>query len=254
MTTISDMHGKAAIVTGASSGLGRAAALKLAAAGCDLFLTGMNEEGLNETVKLAEQNNVRAKAHVADLTNADAIAALVEAAVSSLGRLDALCNVAGIIYVANTPEMPIEQWNKIFATNVTAPFLLSQAAIPHLLETNGAIVNVASASAFVGQAYGAAYSASKAALVAMTKSMAIEFSKQSIRINAVAPGGMSTNIARNYRPPEGVDYDLMKRFSGPRGGMVEVDDVATMIALLASDGGRGFNGACINIDAGVTAG
>jgi NAD(P)-dependent dehydrogenase (short-subunit alcohol dehydrogenase family) len=88
----------------------------------------------------------------------------------------------------------------------------------------------------------------------MTKSMAIEFSKQSIRFNTVAPGGMSTNIGRNYRPPEGVDYDLMKRFSGPRGGMVEVDDVATMIALLASDGGRGFNGACINIDAGVTAG
>lgn len=254
MILISDMHGKAAVITGASSGLGRATAVKLAAAGCDLFLLGTNADGLAETAQLIEGSGVRVKTHVADLSEAATCAPAIEGAIGFLGRLDALCNVAGIIYVANTPEMPTEQWNRILATNLTAPFLLSQAAIPHLLETNGAIVNVASASAFVGQAYGAAYSASKAGLVALTKSMAIEFSKKSIRINAVAPGGMMTNIARNYRPPEGCDYDLMKRFSGPRGGMVEVDDVATMIAHLASDGSRGFNGACINIDAGVTAG
>jgi NAD(P)-dependent dehydrogenase (short-subunit alcohol dehydrogenase family) len=192
--------------------------------------------------------------HVADLTDRAACSIAVEAAVKRFGRLDALCNVAGIIFVDNSHDMPLDQWDAIFATNLTAPFLLSQAAIPHLLATNGAIVNVASAAAFTGQAYGAAYSASKAGLVAMTRSMAMEYAKQSIRINAVAPGGMMTNAAKNFRPPEGCDFDLMKRFTGPRGGMVEVTDVAAMVLLLASDAGRSFHGACINIDAGVTAG
>ncbi|MET0241473.1 MAG: SDR family oxidoreductase [Sphingobium sp.] len=240
------------MVTGASSGLGRATALLLAEAGAQLFLVGRAAEGLAETAALLGDSAVAT--HVADLSDPSASAAVVAAAVERFGEIHALCNVAGIIYVANSHDMPLDQWDAIIATNLTAPFLLSQAAIPHLLKTGGAIVNVASAAAFTGQAYGAAYSASKAGLVGMTKAMAMEYAKQPIRINAVAPGGMVTNVARNFRPPEGVDFDLMKRFTGPRGGMVEVADVAAMIVLLASDAGRGFHGACINIDAGVTAG
>jgi len=131
--------------------------------------------------------------------------------------------------------------------------VLSQAAIPHLLETGGAIVNVASSASFIGEAYAAAYCASKWGIIGMTKAMAMEFQKKPIRINAVAPGGMVTNIAANFVPPEGCDFDLIKRFSGMR-GTVEVEDVANMIVLLASDAGRGFHGACINIDKGITAG
>ncbi|MFD2432050.1 SDR family NAD(P)-dependent oxidoreductase [Sphingobium scionense] len=108
-------------------------------------------------------------------------------------------------------------------------------------------------TAFIGEAYAAAYCASKAGLLNLTKAMAMEFQKQPIRINAVAPGGMITNIATNFRPPEGCDFELLKRFSGMR-GTVEVDDVADMVALLASPAGRGFHGNCISIDAGITAG
>ncbi|MCE7798069.1 SDR family oxidoreductase [Sphingobium sufflavum] len=252
MEDISALNGKVALVTGATSGLGRASALALAAAGAKLFLVGRNADGLAETAKLLPGKDVAT--HVADLTDPAACSAIVPAAVDHFGQLDALCNVAGIIFVANSPDMPINQWDRIIATNLTAPFLLSRAAIPHLLKTGGAIINIASAAAFTGQAYGAAYSASKAGLVGMTKSMAMEFAKQPIRINAIAPGGMMTNVAKNFRPPEGCDFDLMKRFTGPRGGMVEVSDVADLVVYLASDAGRGFHGACLNIDAGVTAG
>jgi NAD(P)-dependent dehydrogenase (short-subunit alcohol dehydrogenase family) len=137
--------------------------------------------------------------------------------------------------------------------NLGAAFHLSKAAIPHLLAADGAIVNVASSAAFIGEAYAAAYCASKAGLVAMTKAMAMEYMRKPIRINAVAPGGMATNIAANLRLPEGADGELIKRFSGMR-GLVEVDDVAEMIAHLASDAGRAFHGACVTMDRGIIAG
>ena len=247
-----DMTGKVALVTGAASGLGRATALKLAEAGASLCIVDINADALAETAGLIG-DAVAVLVHAADLSDSAASPAAVTATVARFGRLDALCNVAGLIYFANSPEMPLEQYRRTMAVNLDAPFLLSQAAIPHLLETGGAIVNVVSSAAFIGEAYAAAYCASKWGLLGMTKAMAMEYSKQSIRINAVAPGGMVTNIALNFCPPEGADFDLIKRFSGLR-GTVEVDDVAEQILLLASPAGRGFHGACINIDAGITAG
>jgi NAD(P)-dependent dehydrogenase (short-subunit alcohol dehydrogenase family) len=115
------------------------------------------------------------------------------------------------------------------------------------------VVNVTSSAAFVGEAYAAAYCATKAGLTHMTKALAMEYVHKPIRFNAVAPGGMATNIGNTIRMPEGADLSLVKRYSGMR-GLVEVDDVADMIAFLASDAGRGYHGACINIDRGVTAG
>lgn len=253
MTIATDMTGKTALVTGAASGLGRATACKLAQAGANLCLVDLNEAGLAETAALLTDDGVEVLVHPADLSQPAACAEAVAAAIARFGRLDALCNVAGLIYLANTPQMPLDQFQRTLDVNLAAPFLLSQAAIPHLLESNGAIVNVASSAAFIGEAYAAAYCASKWGLVGMTKAMAMEFVKQPIRINAVAPGGMITNIATNFRPPENCDFELIKRFSGLR-GTVEVDDVADMILLLASDAGRGFHGACVNLDAGMTAG
>jgi len=246
-----NLAGKVALVTGAASGLGRATALKLAAEGARLWLVDLDAAGLAETVGLLGSAEVRSEA--ADLSDPAACQAAVAGAVEAFGRLDALCNVAGLIYLANTPEMPRERYERTIDVNLNAPFFLSQAAIPHLLETHGAIVNVASCASYIGEAYAAAYCASKWGLVGMTKAMAMEFQKKPIRINAVAPGGMMTNIAANYVPPEGCDIDLLKRFSGMR-GLVEVQDVADMIVLLASDAGRSFHGACLSIDAGITAG
>lgn len=247
------MKNEAALVTGAASGLGRAVALKLAGAGANLTLVDVNPAGLEETASLLAKSGVEVLLHPADLSDPAACTGAIEAAVARFGRLDALCNVAGLIYFANTPQMPLEQYQRTLAVNLSAPFHLSQAAIPHLLEANGAIVNVVSSAAFIGEAYAAAYCASKWGLLGLTKSLAMEYAKQTIRINAVAPGGMVTNIAANMTFPEDCDFELIKRFSGMR-GTVEVDDVADMVLMLASDAGRGFHGACINIDAGITAG
>lgn len=253
MSITIDLKGKAALVTGAASGLGRATAIKLAEAGANLCLVDRNEEGLRETEGLIRESGVDLILHPADLSDADQCKPAVAAAVQRFGRLDALCNIAGIIKFANSSEMPCEDWDRTIAINLSAPFLLSQAAIPHLLETSGAIVNCSSTAAFVGEAYAAAYCASKAGLLQMTKAMAMEYSRKPIRINAVAPGGMITNIANDMQMPQDVEYDLIQRFSGLR-GTVEVDDVADVICMLASDAGRGFHGSCVTIDAGITAG
>jgi NAD(P)-dependent dehydrogenase (short-subunit alcohol dehydrogenase family) len=245
-----DMTGKAALVTGAASGLGRATAIKLAEAGARVCIVDVNAAGLEETAALMAGETL---VHAADLSDPEACRAVVEAALARFGRLDALCNIAGIIKFANSHEMARTDWDRTIAINLSAPFFLSQAAIPHLLEANGAIVNCASSAAFVGEAYVAAYCASKAGLVQMTKAMAMEYARKSIRINAVAPGGMITGIANGMTMPEGVEYDLIQRYSGLR-GTVEVVDVADLIAMLASPAGRSYHGACISIDAGITAG
>jgi NAD(P)-dependent dehydrogenase (short-subunit alcohol dehydrogenase family) len=251
MTLPIDMTGKVAIVTGAASGLGRATARKLAEAGADLCIVDVNAERLAETAGML--GNAAVLEHQADLADPDACTATVVAAVARFGRLDALCNIAGIIRMAHTAEMPREHYLQTIAINLNAPWFLSQAAIPHLLETNGAIVNCASSAALIGEAYAAAYCASKAGLMNMTKAMAMEFSRKPIRINAVAPGGMITNISDGMTFPAEAEMDLVARYSGLR-GQVEVDDVADLITMLASPAGRSYHGACISIDAGITAG
>jgi NAD(P)-dependent dehydrogenase (short-subunit alcohol dehydrogenase family) len=253
MPIVGNMDGKAALVTGAASGLGRAAALALARAGADVCLVDVNERGLLDTANEMRALGRTALVHATDLSRQPNCHAAVDAAIQFFGRLDALCNVAGIIIMCNAPEMSPADWERTLAVNLSAPFYLCQAAIPHLLKVSGAIVNITSTAAFVGEAYAAAYCASKAGLNHMTKALAMEYTHKPIRINAVAPGGMATNIAADLKMPPDADYALIKRYSGLR-GLVEVDDVAEMIAFLASDAARGYHGACISIDRGITAG
>jgi len=254
MNNVSDMQGKAALVTGAASGLGRATALMLAKAGADVCIVDVNAQGLEDTAQAVAALGVQCLAQPADLSVADNARVVVDAAVQRFGKLNALCNVAGVIYFNHSTAMPQADWDKTIAVNLSAPFFLSQAAIPHLLEQDGAIVNVSSSATHIGEAYAAAYCASKAGLTHLTKAMAMEYMHQPIRINAVAPGGMITNIVASMRNlPQDLDFTLMARFK-PLRGVVEVDDVAQLIAFLASDAARGYHGACIAIDKGITAG
>ncbi|MCX7863633.1 MAG: SDR family oxidoreductase [Novosphingobium sp.] len=251
MSLIPDMKGRVAVVTGAASGLGRATALRLAEAGAQLCLVDIHEERLKETGSMISGSEVML--HVANLGDADACAPVIDAALARFGRLDALCNVAGIIRMTHFTDMRRQDYDLTIAVNLTAPLLLCQAAIPHLLETEGAIVNTVSTAAFIGEAYAAAYCASKAGLLAATKALAMEYVRKPIRINAVAPGGMMTNISEGMGFPENAEMDLIARYSGLR-GLVEVEDVADIIALLASPQGRGFHGTCVTRDAGIAAG
>lgn len=247
------MRGKAALVTGAAGGLGRETALSLARAGAHVMLADVNRAGLDETAGLLAPLGVEVRCCATDLTQADNCRAAVAAAVEAFGRLDALCNVAGIIVFAHSGDMAQADWERTIAINLNAPFYLAQAAIPYLLQAKGAIVNVTSSAAFIGEAYLAAYCASKGGLTQLTKSLAMEYMHTSLRVNAVAPGGMMTPMGHTIRMPEGVDQSLIGRYR-PQRGQVAVEDVADVIAFLCSDAARGYHGASIVLDNGQIAG
>ena len=254
MNKVSDMNGKVALVTGAASGLGRETAVRLAEAGASLGLVDVNQNGLNDTAEMIKALGVKCEVIATDLSKVENCHSSVTRVVETFGRLDALCNVAGLIFFNHSTDMPQQDWDKTLAVNLSAPFFLSQAAIPHLIEAEGAIVNVTSSASFIGEAYAAAYCATKAGLTHLTKAMAMEYINKPIRINAVAPGGMMTNIVASMaNMPKDLDRSLIDRFV-PLRGMVEVADVADTIAFLASDAARGYHGACITIDKGITAG
>jgi len=253
MNQASDMTNKVALVTGSASGLGLAVAKKLAQAGANLFLVDIDEAGLEKAVASIQELGVKATAYPADLSNADTCVAAIEAAVSAYERLDALCNVAGVMLPSHTVDMKRSAFQKTLAVNLEAPFYLIQAAIPHLLESHGAVVNVASAVGISAQAYNAAYCATKAGLIQMTKSLAMEFISTPLRINAVAPGGMMTPLAMGMMNVAEPDPALMARTS-PMRGLVEIDEVATMVAYLCSDAASGYHGSCVVIDKGMCAG
>ena len=253
MPTPGDMKGKSALVTGAAAGLGRATALRLARAGADICLVDVDAQGLDAAANEVRALGAKAIAVALDLGVADNCRSAVAAALQAFRRLDALCNVAAVFIPCHTTEMSAAAWDKTLAVNLSAPFHLIQAAIPHLLETHGAVVNVTSCAAHVGQAYTAAYCATKAGLSHMTKSLAMEYMNKSVRFNAVAPGGMMTALAAGFRNLQDADPALIKRYS-PLRGMVEIEEVAEMVAFLASDAASGYHGACINIDNGITAG
>ncbi|MET0293977.1 MAG: SDR family oxidoreductase [Luteibacter sp.] len=251
MSIAFDMTGKAALVTGAASGLGRATAIALADAGADVCLVDLNAAGLEET---AGSIATRAHVHATDLGKPDACKAAVAAAVNAFGRLDALCNVAGVLKFANAHEMSVEDWNLIVGVNLSAPFFLCQAAIPHLLASgDGAIVNVSSLAAHIGEAYAVAYCASKGGVSQMTKALAVEYMNRPLRINAISPGGMNTPMGASFAPPPGADLSLLANLRPPR-GMIELADMANMIAYLASPASSGFHGADLQMDKGMTAG
>lgn len=253
MIAPSDMTGKVALVTGAAAGLGKATALKLATAGAAICLVDIDEAGLQETAKEITAKGGEALVHPTDLGDGDNCRAAVATTVGKFGRLDALCNVAAVFLPGRTGDMTDEMIDKTLAVNLGAPLKLIQAAIPHLLEHGGAVVNVTSCAAFQGQAYLAAYSATKAGLTHMTKSLAMEYMHEPIRFNAVAPGGMMTSLAMGFQNIREPDPSLLGRIS-PLRGMVEIDEVADMVAYLATDAASGYHGACINIDNGVAAG
>lgn len=248
----SSMAGKVALLTGAAAGLGRATALKLAQAGADLAIVDVAKDGLNETAAAITALGRKAFVLELDLTDRGNCAAAVTKSVAEFGRLDALCNVAGVMKPGATTEFTDQAWDLTMRVNLEAPFFLIREALPHLLEAQGAIVNVTSCAAFQGQAYFAAYCATKAALTHMTKALAMEYIKSPIRINAVAPGGMMTGLVHGMSALASGDRELIDRLGSLR-GMCEVDDVADCVAFLASPAARGYHGACINIDAGITA-
>ncbi|MEM9177542.1 MAG: SDR family oxidoreductase [Myxococcota bacterium] len=250
---MSAFEGKVAVVTGAASGLGRATALGYAREGADLMLLDIDEAGLEATAEAVRDLGARSSTERCDISDAASCRGAIASCVSDLGGVDVLANVAGVVGFHHAREVTPEQWNRYLGINLNGPFFLYQAAIETLLERRGNLVNVASSAAFVGEAYLVPYATSKAGLVHMTRSLAMEHMHDEVRINAIAPGGMTTPMGATVSIPEGVRGELIGRYTGLRAPS-DPEEVADLILYVTSDRARSIHGACLAIDGGIAAG
>lgn len=245
--------GRPAIVTGAASGIGRATALRLAADGAQVGCLDQ-ADAVEETVALIREAGGTATAASVDVRQEDSVAAAVAAVEKELGPTRILANVAGVLRFAHTHEMEVSEWDLLIDVNLKGPFLMARATIPSMLANGGGVItNVASSAGMFGQAFMAHYCASKGGLVLMTKSLAWEYLKCDIRVNAISPSGVSTPMTGHVDFPEGVDFGLIAKTMAVDNKMLSPDDPAALIAFLSSDEASGINGAVIPIDHAVTA-
>jgi NAD(P)-dependent dehydrogenase (short-subunit alcohol dehydrogenase family) len=177
----------------------------------------------------------------------------VEQCVQRFGRLDVLVNAAGFHQMRHTAEVTDVDWAYDLAANLSGPFYLCRAALPHLLAAGGNIVNVSSVAGVEGEVYSAGYCAAKHGIVGLTRALAVEFTRERLRVNVVCPGGMLTPQVTEFAAPENADFKLIMRIAAPR-GLMEPVDVATVIAFLASDDAAAVHGAVYVIDNGKLAG
>ncbi len=244
---------KVVFVTGAASGIGRATCLRFGAEGARLYAVDVNSDGLEETASMVRDAGGSMETATCDVTRRDACFSAVADCVEKMGKLDVLLNVAGIVRFSHATDMREEDWNLMIAVNLSGPFFLSQAAIPHLIETNGNIVNVASNAGLMGQAYTVGYCATKAGLINMSNALAMEFVKTKIRINCVAPSGVNTSLVHGINFPENMDTSLMKPYQGFR-PMSTAEDIVNVMAFLASDEAVAVHGAVWAADQAVSTG
>ena len=244
-------EGKVAIVTGAGSGIGRGTARRLAAEGAAVAAIDVMGDAVAETVAGIIAEGGTAVAYSCDVTSEESVTSTVASIVTDLGPPTVVCNVAGIGGFYNSHDMPFDRWQKILAVNLTGPFLVCRAALPYLLEHGGAIVNVCSNTALMGQAYSAAYCASKGGLLMFTKALAAEYMGQGVRANVVAPGGTDTPLLGTFDLPEGADPKQLSTITSPMGFSTPAE-LAASIAFLASDESSYTTGAVLSVDGGLT--
>ena len=245
--------GRSIVVTGASSGLGAAAVRRFAAGGGRVYAASRDQAKLAKVAASCDGLPGEVRFGPLDVSSPEECRATISAAVEAYGRLDVLVNNAGRHDFRVTTDVTEDQWSRDIAVNLGGAFFLSQAAIPHLLETSGNIVNVASVAGVMGEAYSAAFTAAKHGIVGLTKALAIEYLDSPLRVNCVCPGGMDTPQAHTIEVPEGADWDLIMRVSAKRGFM-SADDVAAVVAFLASDEAKAVHGSIQLVDQGHLAG
>jgi NAD(P)-dependent dehydrogenase (short-subunit alcohol dehydrogenase family) len=246
-------EGKTAIVTGAAAGIGRATAVRLAAEGAHVACLDIAAVGVEETAEALVTLGARALAYRCDVANEDEVNRTVDRVATDLGRPSVLCNAAGTGEFSHTIDVPFPTWQRILAVNLTGPFLMAKATLPHLLHPQGgSMVNVASSSGLIGIAYSAAYCASQGGVVMLSKALAVEYAGRGVRVNTVAFGGVDTPLVANFSLPEGSDPKHLPHMMSKLGSGTP-DQVAAAIAFLASDESAHITGAVLSVDGGITA-
>ncbi|MBS0474270.1 MAG: SDR family oxidoreductase [Proteobacteria bacterium] len=243
-------EGKNALITGAASGIGRATAIRFAAEGARVTIGDKNAAGLEETAAMMASTPV---IQPFDAVDAESCRQLV--AVAAKDGLDVLCNISGVLKWGRSEDFSLDDFDLVMAVNTRSVFALCQAALPHLVETRGNIVNTASAAALQGVPYTTAYVASKHAVAGITKSLAVEFASRGVRVNAICPGQVNTPMTQQTAIPEDIDWALVMR-NAPKllDGSCEPEDIAELFAFLASDKARKITGSLFSIDGGQLAG
>jgi len=244
-----DLAGQVAIVTGASRGLGRAIALRLATAGARVACIARDESKLAETVAAIRDSGGTAEPHACDVTDAQQIASVVESIGKAWGSLEILVNNAGITRDTLFPRMKDEEWDDVINTNLRGAFLFTRAMTrPMLRARYGRVINISSVSGLVGNPGQANYSASKAGLIGMTRSVARELAGRKITVNAIAPGFIESDMSAALG--EAVIDEVTKRIPAKRLGKAE--EVAACALFLASRDASYVTGQVLVVDGGMT--
>jgi 3-hydroxybutyrate dehydrogenase len=262
--TATSLHGKVALITGSTSGIGLGIARAFAAAGADIVLNGFGKPAdvADAQTRLAETFDVRVIYSPADMSEPAAIGGMIEGALKSLGQLDILVNNAGIQHVAPVQDFPPEKWDAILAINLSSAFHTTRLALPSMLAKRwGRIVNIASAHGLVASPYKSAYVAAKHGLVGLTKVTALETAEHGITCNAICPGYVHTPLveaqieaqakAHNV-PRETVIRDVLLA-QQPNKRFATVEELGALSVFLASDAAASITGIALPVDGGWTA-
>jgi len=243
-------EGKTAIVTGAGRGMGRAVALKLAEGGAAVVVNDVNADNARAVVAEIAASGGRAMSWLADVSSFEQVQAMVDAAVKEFGTVDILVNNAGILRATKPLEnIPVDEWDLMMAVNVRGVFNCTKAVLPVMkAQRSGNIVNVSSSAGRCTSTFGGAhYTASKAAVLGLTRHTAREAARFGIRVNATAPGSMDTDMVRELSTPEHIEKERAANLLGRLG---TADDEASLVAFLASDESSYITGATIDLNGG----
>ncbi len=251
----SSLQGKAAVVTGAGSGIGRAMAKLFAESGCKIMAVDVVPERVSGVVEEIKGSGNDATGVTADLSVGAEVDGMIDGALSSFGKVDILCNNAGIMDGARpAAETPDEVWDRVLAVNLAAPFRASRRVIPSMVEHGGGVIlNTASLAGVFGARAGAAYTVSKHGLIGLTKSIAASYGKDGIRCNALVLGAVQTAIGVGSSAPNPLGMENLRKTMATMPRVGEPEEVARVALFLVSDASGYLNGSCVVADAGWAA-
>jgi NAD(P)-dependent dehydrogenase (short-subunit alcohol dehydrogenase family) len=255
------LTGRKALVTGSTSGIGAGIAMLLAAEGAEVAIVGRNTDRGDEVERKIKAGGGSAFFHETDVSKSSEVEQMVKACTEKMGTIDILVNNAGVQSLGRLTETTEEEWDKVFGVNAKGTFLCSRAVVPIMLEEHGgSIVNIASVGGLRSFAGGSIYCSSKAAVVAFTKALALEYGSMGIRSNCICPGSIETPMLNEYAEHKDATEKLKRRAKDeiaagiPAGRIGAPDDVARVVVFLASPGSSFLNGGIYVVDGGATAG